>query len=133
MDYVILDTDVCSFLFKRDSRSEYYRPHLIGRTPCLSFQTIAELYQWAEINGWGQNRRTQLDKWLPNFVILPYDNETAQSWARIRAERRRQGQPISTADAWIAACALRYDCPLITHNAGDYQNISQLTVITKKG
>jgi tRNA(fMet)-specific endonuclease VapC len=130
MDYIILDTDVCSFLFKGDSRKKDYRPHLIGRTPCLSFQTVAELYQWAEINSWGQNRRAQLDKWLPNFVILPYDNETAQAWARIRAERRRQGRPISTADAWIAACALRYDCPLITHNAGDYGNISQLIVIT---
>jgi len=53
MDFVILDTDVCSFLFKRDTRGELYRPHLEGKTPCLSFQTVAELYQWAEIHNWG--------------------------------------------------------------------------------
>jgi predicted nucleic acid-binding protein len=131
MDYAILDTDVCSFLFKRDTRAEGYRSHLVGKTLCLSFQTVAELYQWAEINNWGTARRARLDRWLTHFVILPYDNETAQVWARIRSSRRRQGRPISTADAWIAACALRYNCSLITHNAAAYQHIDQLTVITE--
>jgi tRNA(fMet)-specific endonuclease VapC len=131
MDYVILDTDVCSFFFKRDSRVERYRSHLLGHTACLSFQTIAELYQWAEIHSWGQKRRTKLEQWLPHFVILPYDNQTARAWAKIRAERRRQGHPISATDAWIAACAVRHNCPLLTHNATDFQYISDLRVITE--
>ncbi len=131
MKYLVLDTDVCSFFFKRDSRAEQYRPHLVGHTPCLSFQTVAELYQWAEINNWGQKRRAKLDQWLPTFVILPYDNETALAWAKIRAERRKQGRPISATDAWIAASALRYNCPLITHNVADYLHIANLTLITE--
>lgn len=35
--------DVCSFLFKRDSRAGRYGPHIAGNTPCLSFQTVAEV------------------------------------------------------------------------------------------
>ena len=131
MDYIILDTDVCSFLFKQDSRSERYHSYLIGKTLWLSFQSVAELYQWAEINKWGAARRTRLDQWLPQFVILPYDNETARAWARIRASRRRQGLPISTSDAWIAACAVISNCPLVTHNAADYQQIDQLNLVTE--
>jgi predicted nucleic acid-binding protein len=123
MDYVILDTDVCSYLFKRDTRAERYRAHLLGRPLCLCFQSVAELYQWAEINQWGPSRRVSLEQWLTRFVILPYDNETAQAWARVRAARRRQGLPISTGGAWIAACALRYDCTLVTHNTADFQHI----------
>jgi len=131
MDYVILDTDVCSYLFKRDTRAERYRPYLLEQTLCLCFQTVAELYQWAEINQWGTSRRENLEQWLTRFVILPYDNETAKAWAQVRASRRQQGLPISTGDAWIAACALRYNCTLVTHNTADFQHIDQLKLITE--
>jgi predicted nucleic acid-binding protein len=32
---------------------------------------------------------------------------------------RRNGRRIETADAWIAATALLYDAPLLTHNKAD--------------
>lgn len=133
MDFVILDTDVCSFLFKRDTRAERYRPHLEGKTLCLSFQTVAELYQWAETHNWGEKRRAQLEEWLRNFVVLPFDNDVCRHWARIRAERQKQGRRISVQDAWIAACALRQDCPLLSHNVDDYAGISGLTIIGAVG
>ncbi len=129
MGYVVLDTDVCSFLFKKDTRGERYRVHLVNQTLCLSFQTVAELYAWAELRNWGASRRAQLEQWLRNFVVLPYDNDTARAWARIQVERRQK--PIGAADAWIAACAVRHDCSLITHNASDYTSISRLAIITE--
>jgi tRNA(fMet)-specific endonuclease VapC len=128
MDAVVLDTDVCSFLFKRDSRAELYRSDLEGRRLCLSFQTVAELYQWAELHSWGEDRRKRLEEWLKNFVVLPFDNETCRCWARVQAARRHRN--ISAQDAWIAACALRYDYPLITHNSEDFARIPSLTVIS---
>jgi tRNA(fMet)-specific endonuclease VapC len=130
MAYVVLDTDVCSFLFRRDERAERYRPHLLGQTLCLSFQTVAELYQGAEMAGWGEDRRARLEEWLQAFVILPYDNETARAWARIRAERKHT--PIAPQDAWVAACAIRHKCPLVTHNASDYADINGLVILTER-
>ena len=56
MSMVVLDTDVWSFVFKRDSRAERYRVHLEGNVLCVSFQTVAELYQWAEMANWGEKR-----------------------------------------------------------------------------
>jgi predicted nucleic acid-binding protein len=44
---------------------------------------------------------------------------------------RRAGRRPETADAWIAATALLYDAPLITHNAGDYLGVPGLRVITE--
>jgi predicted nucleic acid-binding protein len=41
------------------------------------------------------------------------------------------GQPIAPQDVWIAATALRYNLPLITHNPSDYQEIAGLTLITE--
>ena len=61
MDALVLDTDVCSFLFKRNSRAERYRPHLHNKTLCLSFQTVAELYQGAEQAHWSMERLARLE------------------------------------------------------------------------
>jgi tRNA(fMet)-specific endonuclease VapC len=130
MSAVVLDTDVWSFLFKGDSRAEYYRRHLEDNVLCVSFQTVAELYQWIETAGWGERRRERLHQWLRRFQVLGYDDATALIWARIRSARERQGRPLSAQDAWVAACALRHDSTLLTHNAGDYKGIQDLDMVT---
>ena len=133
MQYVVLDTDLFSFLVKGDSRIAPYHTLLAGTTLCLSFQTVAELYQWAELRNWGEQRRIGLDVRLRSFVILPYDDTTGRVWARVRVERQRQGRPISPQDAWVAACSVRHDCSLATHNIGDFSHISSLRLITTEG
>ena len=130
MDYILIDTDVCSFLLKGDSRVQVYHPHLLGKVGCLSFQTVAELFQWAELHNWGVGRRQRFVAWLDHFRLVGSDLETCRAWARVRAECANAGQPISPQDAWIAACAIRSNMPLLTHNGDDYANVSQLQVIT---
>jgi tRNA(fMet)-specific endonuclease VapC len=46
-DRMVVDTDVVSFLFKRDSRADRYRPYMTGRLLVVSFMTVAELDRWA--------------------------------------------------------------------------------------
>lgn len=130
MNTVVLDTDVWSFLFKRDSRAEQYRVHLEHNVLCVSFQTIAELYQWAETANWGEKRLARLRAWLKRFTVLGYDDITGQIWAHIRTERQQKGRPLSAQDAWGAACTPRYGYALITHNAVDYEHIAKSTIIT---
>lgn len=77
MPNILLDTDVFSFLFKRDSRASLYAPYLAGAQPCLSFQTVAELRLWAIFRGWGSARSAELDASLRRCVILPSDNAIA--------------------------------------------------------
>ena len=43
----------------------------------------------------------------------------------------RAGRRISCADAWIAATALRFGVPLVTHNANDYLGVADLTIINE--
>jgi tRNA(fMet)-specific endonuclease VapC len=124
-DYVVIDTDVFSFLFKRSAFGQQYLSYLVERTVCISFQTVAELYHW------GEARCAKLEEWLHHYVILPYDNATARAWAHIKTVCDAQGRPISAQDAWIAACALRHNCPLVTHNRKDYEYIPQLQLISE--
>ena len=131
MSTVVVDTDVASFLFKGDTRAQAYRQHLQGKTPALSFMTVAELYQWAYGRNWGERKLARLEEQLRAYVIVPYDGELCKQWATVCIERQRQGRPISAQDAWIAATALRHGCPLVTHNSKDYVGVSGLTVISE--
>jgi len=42
---------------------------------------------------------------------------------------RRNGRRFETADAWIAATAILYDAPLITHNVSDYLGVPGLKLV----
>lgn len=133
MSRLVLDTDVWSFAFNGDSRADLFSKHLIGKTPCITFATIGELYLWAELRNWGAQRRSALSQAIAKHVILTWDDVTAQQWAKVRAERQRIGKPIAAQDAWIAACALRHGLPLVTHNRDHFDEIPGLTLLTATG
>jgi tRNA(fMet)-specific endonuclease VapC len=125
---VVVDTDVVSYLFKGDSRAASYHTHLIGRVAVVSFMTVAELDAWAELRNWGTQRRELLEAYLKRYAIHFPSRELCALWGVVTARARQSGAPISAADAWIAATALLYDVPLITHNPGDYRGVPNLTL-----
>ncbi len=131
MDVILLDTNIVSFVLKGDSRVKSYVPYLQGQHLAISFMTVAELYQWAAIREWGDRRIKRLEQTLlTNYTVLSFDMTLCQIWGDVRAKRRAMGNPISPEDAWIAATALQYDLPLVTHNPKDFRNIPDIEVIT---
>lgn len=105
MSVLLVDTNIVSYVFKRDTRAAAYAPHLNGQTLAVSFMTVAELYQWAAVRNWGQRRVYQLETHLRSYVVIPFDSTVCQVWGSVRAVCQRAGQPISVQDAWIAASA----------------------------
>jgi tRNA(fMet)-specific endonuclease VapC len=130
MSAVVVDTDVVSFQFKRDSRAALYDPHLRGRTLVLSFMTLAELDRWSVQRQWGSARQSRLDRHLTRFVVAYADRALCRWWAEATDQARRNGRPIESADGWIAATALAAGVPLVTHNPADYGGVAGLTVVT---
>lgn len=128
---VVVDTDVVSYLFRRDSRAELYRPHLTGKLLVVSFMTVAELDRWALEREWGEVRIKRMEQHLKNFLLYPYDRRLCSKWAEVSDAARRKGRPVGVADAWIAATALIHDIPLITHNGGHYNQIEGLVVVSE--
>lgn len=125
---IIADTNVVSYLMKGTDLGQRYKRHLAGKVVGIVFVTVAEMYYGAEKRSWGEKRRRQLEEHLRNFVVLPYSNEIAKIYARVVVERERVGRPISWPDAWIAATALGYRLPLVTHD-GDFDGITGLQLI----
>lgn len=131
-DIVVVDTDVISFIFKGDTRAALYQPHLDGRLRIIAAQTRAELERWALSHNWGWPRRNALRVYLKPFLFSGADEAICLRWAEVKDNTQRKGRHISCADAWIAATALSYSVPLVTHNPDDFKNVPGLSIITEK-
>jgi len=131
MNIVLLDTNIISFLLKEDSRAKDYEADLQDKILTISVMTVAEWFQWAKVRQWGTRRVSQLEKLLADdYITLTIDIETCRLWGDVRAHCRSVGRPISAQDAWIAATALQYHLPLVTHNPADFEAIKELKIIT---
>lgn len=131
MDLVVVDTDVLSFIFKHDSRGAAYKPHLAGKEIIISFMTLAELNQWAIRSNWGAARKRMLDAYRKPFTVFHADEDLCLKWADVMEDARRNGRPIQTADAWVAATALLHDIPVVTNNRKHFVGVDGLTVISE--
>ncbi len=100
----------------------------------MSFQSVGELWKLAEKNTWGEKRRRALDGFIRRFLIIPYDYQLTQVWARIMAHAERNGRRLETADAWIAATAVHRSVPLYAHDADfvglEYPGFQLITFLT---
>ena len=122
-DAVLVDTDVISYFFKKDSRDVLYKRYIEGKLAIMAAQTFAELQAWPLNNKWSVKRHEQLRKYIENnFVFVEVTKEICLEWAQIMADAKKRGYAIAIADAWIAATALAYSIPLVTHNYRDFKN-----------
>ena len=125
----LLDTNIVSFIFRRDPLVRRYARHLMGYQPTISFMTVGELFEGAIHRNWGQPRVTRLEALINSYPIYYPDYRLCRIWGDVRAVRRRQ--PIAVDDAWIAATALAYNLELVTHNPADFAGIPGLAVISE--
>ena len=134
MSTVLLDTTVASLLHpkkKNDALRAKYEPHMRGQILALSFQSVAELWSWAEENNWSTKQRVGLTLFLQRFLVIPYDIELAKIWAKVETHCKRIGRRLEAGDAWIAATAVRHRMPLLTHDRDHVGlNVPDLYVIS---
>lgn len=135
MDEVLLDTNVFSYLSRKDdTRANLYRPHVLHRTVAVSFVTVGELYYWAERRQWAPGRVRDLEGHLNAAVVVPYDIEICRTYAKLKNSLRSatgSHRLIGDNDLWIAACAVRHALPLITHNRRHFEGIPGLKVVSE--
>ena len=131
-DIVVVDTNIVSYIFKKDTRGVLYEPHIAGKLALIAAQTLAELELMPLKNNWGVKKHQALRDYAKKFVFVEANETICLFWAQIQARAKRIGRPVSVGDAWIGATALAYDAPLITHNPDDFKNIPNLAIITEK-
>lgn len=91
--------------------------------------TLAELLLWPVANNWGESRRSAFMHYLGLYTTMYPDDRTCAIWVEVVDRCRRAGQPIQTADAWIAATARQWRIPLVTTDFRDYAAIDDLEIV----
>lgn len=127
--YVLLDTDVFSYLWKGHPRAEAFRSVIEGSRVCISFATVAELYKGAEKQGWGEAKLERLETHIERTVVVPYDVELARACGRLLAFQETRGRPMEEFDAWVAATALRHGITLATNNRRHFDDVPDLVLV----
>jgi tRNA(fMet)-specific endonuclease VapC len=130
MDAVVLDTDVFSYVWKRHKDAALYDRHLAGKQQTISFTTVGELLEGAVLGGWDEVKTARLESAIHAVTVIPYDHEVCRVWASLCLLKTPSGSPrnVAVKDRWIAACAIRHNLPLISHNRRHFQDIPGLTL-----
>jgi predicted nucleic acid-binding protein len=124
MTSVVVDTDVAARFHRKRLPADVHAK-LIGMHKMLPFVTVGELIAWTERRYWNPRKTEELQRWLDDSSIVFADDSVAAIWGRITAAARKTGRTPQVNDAWIAACCLAYDLPLMTMNARDYQYFAE--------
>lgn len=132
MTAAVVDTDVISLVFKRDSRGEKYLSSLTAPSLLVSFMTEAELERWILQSKWITERIIRFRTYMKRFVSVPSSRDLIVRWAEVMVAARSAGRRIEVADAWIAATALLYDAPLVTNNPGDYAGVAGIKLVSRQ-
>jgi len=136
MDWVLLDTNVVLYLLpsRPHTYAKLYRRHIEHRFLAISFVTVGELYALAERNNWGPTRVLDLEAHLGSSVVVPYDVDICKTYARLKTHQKNplgSDRVIDNNDLWIAACAVTYGMPLVTHNRRHFEGIQGLNIISE--
>ena len=132
MRVMVVDTDVVSYIYKKDTRAAKYEPHFVNAITSISFMTLAELERWAIARNWGSRRHAEmLATVLGRFTVIESSHALCRKWAEVSDQAHGLGRVIHPNDAWVAATALLYGVELVTHNASDFEYLPGLTIITE--
>jgi len=127
---LLLDTNIVTYTSSNTSWKTIYGPILFGKKQYISFMTFAELLEAVHHKKMSEkNIQKYEDEIRTKYSIIPWNNSICKYFATIRVQRRNR--PISVPDALIAATAMAYDLPLVTHNARDFEGIDGLKIITE--
>ena len=125
----LVDTDVVSFFFNDSQLGIPYSQYMRKRALCISFMTRAEIERGMRLAVWGEKKRDEMERFLTaKFAVIHTNDAICRKWAQITLIKGRQ---VTQSDAWIAATAIVYRVPLITHNRKHFEGIAGLKVISE--
>jgi len=63
---------------------------------------------------------------LEQFESLPFEDDAAEAYGRVRAYLEKRGEIIGPNDLLIASTALAHGVTLVTHNTKEFSRIPEL-------
>ena len=129
LEYLI-DTNIISYLFNKHSYAKPYASILGGKMSVISFITLGESLAGAALGGWGLQKQQRLEIALSEYTVLESNRLVAEHSATVTKFLRLEGRAHAANDVWIAATALAYGLPLVSHNRRDFEYIPGLELVS---
>lgn len=95
---------------------------------CFCSVVKAELFFGAYKSSKKEENLALLNMLSSRFISLPFDDNAAKSYGRIRANLVARGRPIGPNDLMIAAIALANKVTLVTHNTDEFRRVAGLQI-----
>ena len=125
----MLDTNTCIYIIKRKPLDviERFNQTEISQIGISSI-TLSELLYGVSKSSKPEQNQMALMQFIAPLEILPYGDEAAQQYGRLRAYLEKQGTPIGSLDMLIAAHALSIGCILVTNNEKEFNRVPNLNI-----
>jgi tRNA(fMet)-specific endonuclease VapC len=125
----MLDTNICVELIRgRASRVfDRLRQHGVDDV-AISSITLAELQYGVAKSARPARHALLLAEFCAPLAILPFDNQAAETYGRVRAALERAGTPIGPLDTLIAAHALALGMTIVTNNEREFRRVVGLGI-----
>ncbi|MBR5910229.1 MAG: type II toxin-antitoxin system VapC family toxin [Schwartzia sp.] len=122
----LIDTNICIYAMKGlfpamnrrliDDREQIF----------VSSVTVGELEYGATKSRWSERTRQIFQAFLANYIIVPFDENDAIVFGKIRAQLATNGTPIGAYDAMIGAQGVARNLTVVTHNTKEFRRIPGL-------
>ena len=128
----LLDTDTCIHLLRGNAAVVGHARQHSPADLAISALTRYELLYGVERcpPAWRKKEGGKVRLLLEHVQILPFTGDTASHAASLRAALESAGQPIGPMDVLIAATALEYQLPIVTHNLREFQRVPGLQCLS---
>ena len=125
----LLDTNTIIYHFKGMGQVSQN----LGNTPPVEILVptivVFELYFGIKKSSASVKRLQQLEEFLAQVQVIPFEQNMAEAAAGIRAQLEKQGQPIGSFDVLIAGAALATSSVLVTHNTREFSRVNGLSIV----
>ena len=125
----MLDTNICIFIIKNKPEN-VLRQLKSKRSEGLSISaiTLAELEHGVAASAYPEKNALALLKFMVIADCLPFFQQAAAEYGRIRNNLQKKGTPIGTMDMLIAAHAKSLGLTLVTNNTREFSRVEGLRI-----
>ncbi len=125
----LLDTNVWIQYLKLPDSRIHTKLATLQPTDVVTCSIVrSELLQGAEKYGDRDRRIATVNQTLAPFASVPFEDEDAAEYARIRNALEKIGLVIGPYDLQIAAICVRHEFTLVTSNIGEFSRVEELVV-----
>jgi len=125
----MLDTNMCIYIIKKKPPEIIQRFKQIEISQIgISSITLSELLFGVYKSSKPEQNKLALAQFAAPLEILPFGDEAADFYGRLRTQLEKQGTPIGSLDMLIAAHALSFGCILVTNNEKEFSRVLSLKV-----